>query len=468
MANKESTAINALISMSQAGLSASGDDDLMFRPPSAPAPQRPPAQTLLGSMAPMAPVAKRSAGQSIPPLPSGGVRVSTAPQNRSPSVPPLPQRGLPPPRRPEGTPAPEMFRSTLTGPAVARPAAMPAQLPSRTATPANMPVAAPFDVDVDMQLDDASTPLPAPAPMAPSAPIVAQPQPAPMHAPPEQFESSWFQSSRMVEKIDESWSGTTPVGRIEAPRQFDRSKLVLPAIGVGIFMFFAIGYVAFDGEGPKHAAAAQVEPAKKTDVVAKRQPAIAGTKPAPVTNADPAATDTTKPPAAEPPKAEPPAPAPPLVEPPKAEPAKPDTAPVPTPVAANLVDVRFDSSPTGATVMLVDRGRSSFLGTTPVSASIDPSRKYDVVFTLDNHPTVLQHLDPKSTHHLAVALGGKPTHAAAPVATVEQPAAPQPKVEHAAPQPKVEQPRPHAQPAVAKQARPRPLPRRPAPATWAR
>src|SRR5262249_22705024 len=51
-----------------------------------------------------------------------------------------------------------------------------------------------------------------------------------------------------------------------------------------------------------------------------------------------------------------------------------------------LADLRIDSRPQGATVMLVDNGKTSFLGTTPVAASLDPSRAYDVIFTLEGHP----------------------------------------------------------------------------------
>ena len=70
-----------------------------------------------------------------------------------------------------------------------------------------------------------------------------------------------------------------------------------------------------------------------------------------------------------------------------------------------LADVRIDSKPTGATVMLIDNGKTSFLGTTPIATSLDPSRAYDVVFTLQGRPTQMAHLDPARTTNLDVVLG---------------------------------------------------------------
>jgi hypothetical protein len=65
--------------------------------------------------------------------------------------------------------------------------------------------------------------------------------------------------------------------------------------------------------------------------------------------------------------------------------------------------------------MLVDNGKTTFLGTTPVAASLDRSRGYDVVFTLSGHPTQMAHIDPSRTTHLEVALdGAAPAAPAAP------------------------------------------------------
>jgi hypothetical protein len=104
--------------------------------------------------------------------------------------------------------------------------------------------------------------------------------------------------------------------------------------------------------------------------------------------------------------------------------------PVPTPAGQPVfVDVRIDSQPAGATVMIVDRGKTAFLGTTPLRTAVDPSRQYDLVFTYTNKPTQLEHLDPKATQHLEVILGkpGAKNVEAAEVARVETKVLPKPE-----------------------------------------
>jgi hypothetical protein len=66
--------------------------------------------------------------------------------------------------------------------------------------------------------------------------------------------------------------------------------------------------------------------------------------------------------------------------------------------------VRIDSTPSGATVTLVDRGKSQFVGLTPVSAAVDPSREYDLVVSHDNRLPHRVHLDPGTTRRVAVSL----------------------------------------------------------------
>ena len=117
----------------------------------------------------------------------------------------------------------------------------------------------------------------------------------------------------------------------------------------------------------------------------------------------------------------------------------PVAAPAPAPVAAPaaivapappaLVDVRIDSTPSGATVTLVDRGRTQLVGTTPVDAAVDPSREYDLVFSYAAGPPRIEHLDPRSMHHIEVALG-EPAPAA-PAAAPAPHAAPAPRVARA-------------------------------------
>jgi hypothetical protein len=84
------------------------------------------------------------------------------------------------------------------------------------------------------------------------------------------------------------------------------------------------------------------------------------------------------------------------------------------PPAPKLVDVRLDSTPPGATATLLSNGSSTPLGSTPVEASVDPTKSYDVVFAFDGQPSKVEHLDPSTTLHVEVAF-----EAPAPVVAVK-------------------------------------------------
>lgn len=80
---------------------------------------------------------------------------------------------------------------------------------------------------------------------------------------------------------------------------------------------------------------------------------------------------------------------------PKLVPAVTPKLPAPTvPVTATLVAVRFESTPAGASATLLDRetGNSMPLGSTPLEASLDPAKSYDVRFELDGRPSTTEHL----------------------------------------------------------------------------
>ncbi|MEO8844015.1 MAG: hypothetical protein ABI591_11240 [Kofleriaceae bacterium] len=84
----------------------------------------------------------------------------------------------------------------------------------------------------------------------------------------------------------------------------------------------------------------------------------------------------------------------------------PVVQPAPAPAhAAKLVEVRLESTPPGATATLLDTstGNSTPLGTTPVEASVDPSKNYDVRFELEGRPSQTEHLDPAQSR-IEVAL----------------------------------------------------------------
>ena len=123
------------------------------------------------------------------------------------------------------------------------------------------------------------------------------------------------------------------------------------------------------------------------------------------------------------------------ITPPLAAAALPIAASAPAPVIAAppvakpaLVAIRLDSSPPGASATLVDNGTSTPLGSTPVDAAVDPSKSYDVVFSLEGRTTKIEHLDPTATNHLEVALV-EPVAPVEPVAAAPEPApAPAPVV----------------------------------------
>jgi hypothetical protein len=80
--------------------------------------------------------------------------------------------------------------------------------------------------------------------------------------------------------------------------------------------------------------------------------------------------------------------------------------PPPAAVKRAFVDVMLASNPPGATATLLDNstGASTPLGSTPVEASLDPTKQYDVRFELAGRRATTQHLDPASSHKLEVAL----------------------------------------------------------------
>jgi hypothetical protein len=86
--------------------------------------------------------------------------------------------------------------------------------------------------------------------------------------------------------------------------------------------------------------------------------------------------------------------------------------PAPAPVAAAapvLVTLHVESSPPGATVMLVgDAGATTVIGTTPVDADVDPGRDYDVLIKLADRAPRLEHVAASSNHRVAVAFDEAP------------------------------------------------------------
>jgi hypothetical protein len=187
----------------------------------------------------------------------------------------------------------------------------------------------------------------------------------------------------------------------------------MPMVILVIVGIFVGGYLAFDGDGGQPPKTAKVVAPKAEPAVAPAPAIEAKAEPAVATQAEPAAEEAVA-------KAEPEPKADVTPEPTtevKPEPAKTEQAVTPPNLVGTdddpattagrpaFVDVKIESEPSKATVMIVDRGKTSFLGPTPIVASLDPSREYDIVFTYPNKPTQLEHIAPAKVSHLKVKLG---------------------------------------------------------------
>ena len=498
MAKSESTAVNELISLVQGGSRRDEpSQDLFAQPKSTRAPSPAPleraptgtSQLHLNNGKPVRMVtAPPTRSQSIPPLPQSQPRATqppprpSLPRASSPKaqqlVPPRPSTQAPTiPQAAPVAPLPQAARPTVPSAAKLPPPNRPS--PRASGQHAVVDPAAPRMAAQHAAVDPAraSTQLPA-QPEPPTAPVrpAGQKKPTPANAIPAQrttppksspiaapFESrvygapayeraaidktgdsvsadNWFEASRAVEKIDETWVGTSP-----ATKQKDHSaaikRVLLPLVVLSV-VSAGVAYVVFAHHGKK------VAPAVTTHVTAPAQQKAASVQatPLPSTESPNAATASAGGVQPEPPT---PAAAPAQDEAMTPHPNANDQkiiakgssdAPAPAPAAApvqqvaeaapvvhevqsahgvvQLVDVRIDSKPAGATVMLVDNGKTQFLGTTPVAASVDPSRSYDVVLTLEGRPTQITHLDPTKTQKLEIALAksGAPAKAETPKA----------------------------------------------------
>lgn len=240
-----------------------------------------------------------------------------------------------------------------------------------TKTPASMPVAAPFE--------SASMRLPPVAAPVTLASTVSQ---------------EWFASG----DHEQSWIGTLRVQ--QRKRWMTAGKLVASLILLATIGVFVGGYLVFDSRGskaPVAAAAVPTPPAPASAAVAD--------EPAPVKAAVVAE----------------PAPAPVRA-----------AAPAAAPSASKFVDVMVVSTPAGATVTLVDRGKTTFIGTTPIALALEPSRKVELVFSYADRPTQIEALDPATTRRMDVTLGARP---AAPAPAPPAAVAPPPKPALVAPAP---------------------------------
>ena len=418
MAKTESTAVNELIELvsgHQQSRPKDPEDDLMFRSPkksvSAPRMITPvPSMRGAGDVPPLprtrAPNGTQQNHAMPPPLPQ--VRLSTARPSRATSIPPLPRAAAS--ARPPAPPARRSTESeqTIDAHVPVVQVAAPPMLAPRTSSPsmptldASLPRTPPVAPSVSAALPIATRTT------RPSLPPPSLPIAAPVHGKPDMTsDQPWFEDSHrhpaVESKDQEAWVGTVHVPKQDATRTRLR-KLVLPTIGFVLVGVFVGGFFALHGEATSKSATQASAPVALPEPVA-----VATAEPVAVATAEPTAEPTAAVAAVAAVAAEPVA----AVESAKAAPvavatAEPARSELPAaPVAGKpaFVDVRIDTKPQGATVMLVDRGKTTFLGTTPVSAAVDRGRTYDLVFTYAERPTQLEHLDPSATTRMSVVLG---------------------------------------------------------------
>jgi hypothetical protein len=401
-----------------------------------------------------------TSNHSLPAIPSAPVRMSTAPEARGTTIPPLSSPSGASKRASTPIPSAPARASTPIPSAPQRASTPIPSAPHRASTPsARLPVPQPSG--------RASLPPPRTTPRAtlpPTAPVAAPFEPrrssadaSPQAAIPQQYpvvlppapslppaidatadvvhQGGWFEPGRVgVEEV--TWDGTARVARSRKETIAIVKKLIAPTIILAIVGIMVGGYFAFDGQGGRKKAAkpavASVAPSEAR--VHESEEIARAPKPSPESpNAATSSAGGEQP--QPPPKAAqvPPPMTPELAKAEAAANAENDDAPAMTrdapasvqqpstleaPAAAalpvtevktprgvvKLVDVRIDSRPAGATVMLVDNGKSSFLGTTPLATSIDSSKSYDVIFTLEGRHTKMEHLDPTKTSRLDVRL----------------------------------------------------------------
>jgi hypothetical protein len=257
--------------------------------------------------------------------------------------------------------------------------------------------------DDDIPVTVSEQPIPADV-----KPIAARP--SALGAVPGIDEASWYEESQAVDRLDDVQIGTRFV------RRKSRGKSVLLLVGAFATGLVATAYIAWPSRAPSIAplkdTAANVAPAAKAEV--KAEPVVAAeTTPAPAPAVAPAVA-----PAAQ---AEPAVVVPVVVEP-------------AAPVAPAKVMIDLDSDPQGATVLLVEGSNTTSLGATPLTHELDPSRTYEVMFTLAGHKSALVTIDPAKSERVNVdlttstATAAPRTEALVAAAAAEPPPAAEPAV----------------------------------------
>ena len=357
-----------------------------------------------------------------PPIPARARRWTTSP----PPIPTAARRSptLPPPLPPGALRASAVIPAFVPEPA--RVVSGPIPTPTPTPTPTPLPAPIPMDTSPDFDPPEPAAPevpnlpkLPAPSEAwlrtsrAPTRPPELA-APAPALAPPLEIDIA-------IETPAAAYADDDPADN--ATEYFDRSDEPAPArnlapiigVGAGVGVIGLLLVIGLHGRGSSDDAPAPAPPASTARIAAATMPIAAPRVPAPVT-APVAAITTTAPtaaPAPVPPPQEvaPQAPAPaaiataaPVAAPaPAIATAAPVVAPAP-PAPIALAAMPITSQPAGAIVTLIDNGTAIIVGRTPVTASINPARAYDVVFALGGHPTRIEHVGAGAVHPLSIDL----------------------------------------------------------------
>lgn len=349
---------------------------------------------------------------SSPTLPSPRVTqpsFPTLPQQSRPTL-PMPRQSapkLPPPRKPPRGSEPPQIGEPFVARSLMSDDPTPVTDERTPVTDERTPVTA-EKIDIDALV---AKPESLPPPVAKARAKSEPPPPYTAKLTPLVFEpTAAVDFSARISKEESTW-----VGR---PSRSLARKLVIPAVAATLIGIAAGAYVVTQSKQQHQQASAQ-------QFAPPSAPAVTMKESAPETLPPPPPASTESPNAAaasaaglapEPPsKAEAAAPA--LAAEaqalanaadPAAEPSLTrdvgDIAPTPAPGIAKLVDVRIDSNPPGATAVLVDDGKTLFLGTTPLATSLDPSRGHDIVVSYDGRATQMVHVDASKETRINVAL----------------------------------------------------------------
>jgi len=269
------------------------------------------------------------------------------------------------------------------------------KLPAPRGRSATVPPPIPTDAPVAAAV---SAPVPAAPAKAPSARMSAV-LVAPEVAPPQKVSAldgsdGWvFEEDYEEREVDGEVVPTTYFDRTEMPEREPRKFLL--AVGGAAAAIAVIIAIALHGAK---------EPAKvKTAAATAAAPEAPAPAPVPTPAPAPAAAPIAEVPVTA-------AAAAPVAAPVAVAAAAPAEAPAAAPAAAKpgLTTLPITSWPNGAVVTLVDNGNATVLGRTPVSAALDPSHSYDVVFAIVGRPTTVKHVDLAKMQELAVDLDSEP------------------------------------------------------------